>query len=390
MANPEAPNKERKQDTIPFGVGLIDDAIIVAFLASAALARAGGRSLTKIIGNAPGRMGSWVEDFLRSDFRAGKSYYPIENKSDQTLYGQIRVQDKLKDIPSPLGNKTNVASVISRDVVDRSSDLKKMFLNFNRKKILSAAIVGSMFLGGRVEAHNLVPVGKNVSVVQASKALRQLTDYTSGLYEKGSTKVKNASDILYETAIHESQLLKHRRQVVRDGRKLVERGVARSIWMVEPRTAKDIVFWASKHPRAMNLLTTSSGLTSKELTRMSRDQLAQYLVQHDHLAASIALLKYDLAPGDIPSTKEARAAYWSKYYQGKSNPVKEQKYLSDNRLMAEEVKAASLSGVMKRHIKPSQPTQGLVNKVLHESKVQHSISSSVKKLSSLYRFMGRR
>jgi hypothetical protein len=140
----------------------------------------------------------------------------------------------------------------------------------------------------------------------------------------------------------------------------------------------------------MNLLTTSSGLTAKQLTAMTRKQLASYLVEHDHFAAAVAMVKYLSVPESIPSTQEARAAYWSKYYQGTNNPVKQDAYLRDNRLIAQELKATALSNVVKKHLQPQQPTQGLVNRVLHDAKVKHAISSTRKKVGDIFRLFGRR
>jgi hypothetical protein len=273
----------------------------------------------------------------------------------------------------------------------RKSGSLSRFKRLGKKGAISVFIAATLLAGSapRAFADNRVVTNRTTPVSEKVQQLRSLTDYVSGIYDTKDIAKKNASDMLFETAVHESQRLTHKRQVIKQGKVLVEKGRARSIFMVEPITAKNLVRWASTKPRAMNLLTTTSGLTAKELTAMTRQQLADFMMQHDHFAAAIARVKYLSVPGKIPSTAEARAVYWGKWYQGTNNPVKQQQYLRDNRLIAEEVKASALSNVVQKHIEV-KPTQGLVNKVLHEGKIMHNVASKTKKASRMWRIFGGR
>ena len=199
-------------------------------------------------------------------------------------------------------------------------------------------------------------------------------------YDRTAAGRVNASNMLYETAVHESGRLKFNRQMVKEHGHLVPRGVARSVFMIETKTAKNLVAWAKNKPRARNLLTTESGFTYKKLAMMSQSELGDYLVKNNKFAAAIARLKYASSHGKIPGTLESRAHYWSKYYQGTNDYSKEKQYISDNRKMAEELKAASLSKVVRKHIRPLKTNAGLVQK-MHDTKIGHAISSLSKKLS---------
>jgi hypothetical protein len=262
----------------------------------------------------------------------------------------------------------------------RRSGFFNKITRISKGGVISAALAGSLLFGtGTALADNLVPVGKKISVIEKTTKLRSLTDYIAGITEKSAAGIKNVSDLLYETSIHESMRLGASRQIARGGKP----GIARSIFMIEPVTAKNLVNWARNKPKAMSLLTTASGKTAKELSAMTRAELADFLMAHDHFGAAMARVKYMSVPGKIPSTREARAAYWSKYYQGTSNPVKEAQYLRDSRLISAEVKAAQISRVVVRHLSPARPVQGLVNRVLHEGKTGHAIKSVHKKIGKL-------
>ena len=223
---------------------------------------------------------------------------------------------------------------------------------------------------------------KKVSTSTATRAeqLRKATDYVASLSETSPASRQHVSDLLFETAIHESGGLKYTHQFW---------GKSIGIFQIEPETAKNLVKWASTRPRAMDLLTTTSGLTAKELTSLTKQQLADRISKNETFAAAVARVKYFSSPGHIPSTMEARAVYWGKYYQGDNNPVKEQQYMRDSRLIAEEVKASALSNVVAKHVEV-RPTQGLVNKVLHDNKVMHNVASNTKKSSRMWRILGRR
>ena len=352
-SNPEYEDEDSgEKKSAVVAASILDDVAYALIIAGATAAGILGKRIGKIIGNVPGRMKSLVEEALKSDFRSGHSYLPRINQSESFLNSVRR---------------------------------------FGRRGAISA-LIGTALLTGIVKtayAHDFVRISGKIPIITKSKQLRTLTDYIAGISDTTAISKKNASDILFETAVHESDLLRHKRQLITKGRNLVERGVGRSIFMIEPKTAKNLVKWASTRPNMMNLLTTTSGLTAKQLTSMTRDELARYMMKHDHFSAALARIKYFSAPGKIPSTAEGRSVYWGKWYQGTNNPVNEMKYLRDNRLISKEIKASALSNVIKKHL-DVKPTQGLVNNVLHERKVMHNISSNTKKAASMWQIFGRR
>jgi hypothetical protein len=331
-----------------FFISMIDDVVIALAFGAAALGgkvysgaisrivtKRSGKSIFKITGHHPGPMNSIVEESVGSAFKAGYSY-----------------------------------------------DLIRIFKMHGRSGAIAAFIAGSLVLGGAKysEAHNVIPVGAEASITQRASALRAQTDYVASLYDVGAAKRKNASDILYETATHESDLIRYRKQV--------GGGPAVSIYQIEPATAKYIVDWARNRSKAMSLLTTTSGLTAKRLTSMTQADLADYLVKHDHFAVAIARLKYAQAPGAIPSTMAERAVYWGKYYQTQNKPKLIEKYMIDNKEMAKELEAASVSNVIKKHVAPRAYTQRVVGD-LNQAKVMHSVSSKTKKMNVMKKILSR-
>ena len=362
--------------------------------------------INKIVGHHPGRMNSQVEDDIRSDFTAGKSYDPKPgspsdsngfyiyrsnaDRNDYNLTGAAGFAANAIDdviILSALvagGTLYGAARGLGSGIM---SGVKGMVgSRVFKKGVVSIALSASLFTASPSQAHNVIPTRGEASVAKSSEALRKRVDYVAGLYTTDPVKRKNAADMLYETAVHESDLLRYRRQVITSKGKRVEKGVGRSIFMVEPTTAKDLVSWAGKKPKAMKLLTSTSGLTKKKLLSMSKDELANYLMSHDHFAAAMARLRYVWAPGAIPSTKGERAKYWSKYYQTKNDPALTKKFLNDNRIISEELKAASLSKVVKKHIPRPGPTQNVVGN-LHKTKVMHNVASKAKKYSNMKKIL---
>jgi hypothetical protein len=287
-----------------------------------------------------------------------------------------------------LGEPTGAAAWISNKTIEKSGVLKRMFSAGAKKGIISAALAGSMMFGGTAYAHNEVAVGENVPIIQRTEKLKSLTDRIAG--------VGNASDLLYETAIHESGDLKYSRQMVtkKIGKKnyLVPEGRARSIFMVEPETAKNLVDWSKTRPKALNLLVAESGKTAEELFSMSKSQLAGLLMEHDHFAAAMARVKYLSSPGKIPGTLEARSKYWADYYMaGQKRDVKARQYVTDNQRVAEQVTAARTAEIMKKNnaIAP-KPTAGLVNKALHSSKTSSKMGTASSKAAAFIKKITKR
>lgn len=258
-------------------------------------------------------------------------------------------------------------------------------LKYGRGGLIAAAIASSLMFGGIAQAHNEVPVGKNVSVVQKDAALRSLTDRIAGFTEKTSEAATRVSNQLYRTAIHESGGLKYSRQVASGG----AQGVARSIFMVEPYTANAMVRWSTGQywdtqkrtwvqskqraiqKTAQSLLEKESGLPISVLVRMGEGKLADLMMEHDHFAAAMARTKYLSLKGGIPESLEEGARYWGKGYQGTNNPVKIKKFIRDNLDFEGEVKKATnalkIKQVMKNHTAQSSNTVGLV-KALNTNK----------------------
>lgn len=207
----------------------------------------------------------------------------------------------------------------------------------------------------------------DVSLAKRSTELRNLTDHIAGATELNVINRKNVSDILFETAIHESGGLQWSER---------GKGIASSIFMIEPSTAEYMVKWSKKNPKAMNLLVAESGKTSEELLSMSKGQLSKLIQEHDHFAAAMARVKYMSVPGAIPGTVEGRSKYWAdNYMAGQKKDIKAKQYIDDNIRVAKEVKAAgSIATAPKK-------TVGLTNKVLQDSKTSSKMGTASFKAS---------
>jgi hypothetical protein len=216
-------------------------------------------------------------------------------------------------------------------------------------------------------------------LMSTPERIRSLTDYISGLTESDPVYRKNVSDILFETAVHESGGFKYNEQKWGLGK-------ASSYFQIEASTAEYLVKWSAKHQKAMNLLMKTSGKTRNELLSMSKENIAKLVSENEKFAAAVARTKYMSAPGRIPSDVAGRAAYWSKYYQGTSNPTKTSQYLQANYKMAAELKATALSSVAKRHVAKPPMNHGVGIRA-HQSKVGHSIKSQKAKLSVMQKVL---
>ena len=297
-----------------------------------------GKPFNKIFGALPTWAKTITEFAIKMDFAAGHSYKPIPG--------------------SP--GWSGAFAVLSANRI--------------RKIVSTAALAGSVLMGTMAHAQDMTPIQ------QSSSVLRSITNQVASAYDKDPLRANVASNMLYETAVHESGLLKHKRQLIEEGGHLVERGYGRSVFMIEASTAKNLIHWAGNKRKAINLLTEESGISYKKLSMMSRQEVGDYLMKNDKFAAAIARLKYASVPGRIPATIEGRASYWSKYYQGTSDPRKQREFLSDNRKMAEEVKAGAISKVVGRHIQKMPKHYGIVQR-MHNNKIGHGISSMAKKLA---------
>lgn len=119
----------------------------------------------------------------------------------------------------------------------------------------------------------------------------------------------DAINLLFETACVESDL-KHRRQF--------NNGPARGLWQMEKATYDDIhTNFLNYRPKLKKVLDNMFG----------EDRSFSDIENNDEYAIIMARLKYWRAPGTIPSTREARAVYWKKYYNSNKGKGTVSKYL---------------------------------------------------------------
>lgn len=312
-----------------------DDAVLLLAYALLRGHMESGKPFSKLAGQIPSWASTMTGVFTGgSDFTSGHSYFP--NPGSPGWSGAFSVMEA----------------------------------NRIRNGVAALTLVGSLLFGGAAQAQ---------TPVQSSSVLQREIASVESVYDFNATTRNNASNLLYETAVHESGLLRYNRQLVNSSGKMVEHGFGRSKFMIESSTAKNLVSWAKKRPRARNLLTTESGYTYKQLSHMSRKELGNYLMTNEKFAVALARLKYASSPGSIPSTLEGQAAYWSKYYQGTNDYSKQKQFISDNRKMSEEVKASSISKVVGSHIRPIQRHPSVIG--MHNNKIGHNIKSFSKKLA---------
>lgn len=292
--------------------------------------------------------------------------------------------DELKIVNSILEDTSRASKLgvagLSKEIASKSGLLSKMG-GIGKKAVATALIGTSLLFGGMAEAKNYVPVGKNVDVLQQHKHLKYLTDYVSGLYTQDIAKKGKARRILYRTAIHESQNLQHRRQVVKVDGKLLEAGPARSIFGVEAETAYNLVDWAESRPKAMKLLTKTSGLSARHLSNMNKDSLADLLMTNEKFAAAMARVKFLSVSGAIPEGLEAQAGYTAKkYYVGKKEgraqlqAKYEKQFIDDNIRFQKSVAEARAAANSKA-----------AKSVINTKPVKHAIANGAKKVAHLFR-----
>ena len=123
-----------------------------------------------------------------------------------------------------------------------------------------------------------------------------------------------AERLVFLTAIHESGL-----------RSLLQRGggPARGVYQIEPATMADVIERTQKkYPRLWS---------RAELFLAPAPSLDDQLVTNLAWATVICRLKYYLVPESLPyaGDRSALAAYWGKWYQTESDPVKIAAFLSD-------------------------------------------------------------
>ena len=320
-------------------LALSDDIFFAAAMGLVALAH--GR-LNKIIGSRPGRMKSLIEETLKSDFRAGHSYFPRENKSAMMLFRRY------------LGN----------------------IGKFGSRNVVATVLTGSLLLGtyGTAKAGDIIPIGQKVSATVKSEKLRSVTDYVAGLTEKTSQNVKNISDLLYRTAIHESGGLRYERSL--------SGGPERGPFQIRPTTAKNMINWSKNYPDVRGILEATSKKPYRELSKITEKELSNMLLRNDLFSASIARIKYmTTLRGKVPVGEIEDSIAWANgYWAGKKNlrPLRASQFLKSNNEFAIEESAAYMSNVMKPHTMIPPKTHGLVNDVLHNNKIKHNIASQDK------------
>jgi hypothetical protein len=253
------------------------------------------------------------------------------------------------NIISKIVDNTEIAPIANEIV---KTGIMSKLAGSAKKSIIGISIAASLGLGSvsTASAQNYVPVGKSANVLTQHKQLKYLTDYVAGLYTTDIAAKDRARDALYRLAIHESGDLVHRRQVVERGGKFLEAGPAHSIFGVELDIAEAMVDWASTRPRAMRVLTKTSGLSAKQLQSLNQDRLANLLMSNDKFAAGIARVKLLSRPGELPSKLADQAKYTAKnYYVGKlegraalqKNYAKQ--YVADNIRFSKRVSQAMLN-----------------------------------------------
>ncbi|MGF1463650.1 MAG: hypothetical protein ACFB2Z_10885 [Maricaulaceae bacterium] len=122
---------------------------------------------------------------------------------------------------------------------------------------------------------------------------------------------KAASQLLIATALHESQGLKHRRQI---------RGPALSFFQIEPKTHDDI--WANFLAYRLKLAKEVESI----MTTTNANKIIE-LEYNDNYAAAIARVHYFRVKESIPKFGDTTsiADYWKKHYNtplGKGTPSK--------------------------------------------------------------------
>lgn len=131
----------------------------------------------------------------------------------------------------------------------------------------------------------------------------QATEAFKGLLPSGDNVVKQ----LYFTAVVESGGGKHTKQL--------GGGPARSLFQIEPFTAKDVYFrYLESRDSLKETLLKFSALKD---TDVSKEKIGSLLESNPKFAAGIARLVYAMQKSSIPNSDlwEDYANYWKKFYQ---------------------------------------------------------------------------
>ena len=238
-----------------------------------------------------------------------------------------------------------------------------------RKRILSGALSVSVATTPAAAMAKNVTAGsaKMAEAIQMtakqSKFLGAIDDVVA-LTDKNLIVRGRARNLLFRTGMHESAGLKYTKQI--------GGGPARGYFQIEYDTAKDIVQRYAARPDKkayMGILEKFSGKTREELLALNKAQLNSLVEENVRFSATVARLKYKMAPAAIPEGLEAQAKYWGKYYQTTANAKKQTQFMMNNRQY--------------EHIIKNKNTAGLV-KSLDKNKVNHQIQNVKKKTDHLF------
>jgi hypothetical protein len=237
-----------------------------------------------------------------------------------------------------------------------------------------------------------VPIHTVQSVAKRSSRWRDVVDTVTKMTDKNAVVRDRAANFIYRVGVHESMGLK---KVVQMGG-----GPARGITQVEKATASWLVKdYAVKRKGVMDVLVKSSGLSREKLVNMSQKELGQ--LTRDNPLFSAALTRYKIKPvmESIPEGLEAQAKYWAKHYW--AGPKEEQaaqiqKFIKSNTSFRKNMRIdlgvpadvgnraqKSMNTAVKK--KMSQKNAGLVNEVLNERKINHTIIDTREKTKHLFR-----
>ena len=295
------------------------------------------KPINKIIGHHPGWANKETEAAIDSDFTAGQSWTSFK-------------------------------------------DALQMFARNRKRSVVSGMLAATLATTptsvalAKTAAGTAVKKASSVAVASATKYSKYLSaiDDVVALTDKNPIVRARAKSLLVRTGVHESAGLKYTKQL--------GGGPARGYFQIEHATSKDIVKRYAARPdkkQYMDILEKFSGMPRKELLGLDKEALNSLVETNARFGASVARLKYKMAPQAIPAGLEAQSEYWGKYYQTSASAKKQAQFIVSNK---------SYSSAMASNVnRVPANTVGLTNNVLHGKKISHTIIDPIEKTKHLFK-----
>jgi len=394
--NPDQSNPQYGQSLTGPGSKIIPALMVGDDIAFAGIAMGSSWIWGKIVGNRPGRMKNVVDRVLRSDFRAGHSYAPRENKSKAFL--DRYYSNKYPDWSNPeYGQESFPEGRNILPLLAASDDIAAALV-----------VLGLGSLGKRVGKITGNVPGRMKSVIE--RALK--SDFRSGHSYAPRTNLSQRSVLDPREYLFDPSQVFTRLEKIRSKGQLIDRWRSEKLVPRGVDAVRILGQW-NINGRKVSLLgfpgrTANWGAGSlKQLFYQSQygtggktagDWFA-FAGWIDKPWAEHGMPKHWFVKG---TSSDVESRFGSQIFQAAARHLKTVPWEAGEnvvdldlmqsyavRMKTLESSAAARGHVSMPHLPSSPPIQGLVNKVLHGNKIMHNIKSATKKAAVMWKILGR-